>query len=313
MLSVQSKIKANYNPNKYLVIIVGPTAIGKTALSIDIANFYDAPILSFDSRQFFKEMNIGTAKPSNEELASADHYFIDSHSINTEYTAGKFETESLEQLASLFTKNDICVAVGGSGLYIDALVFGIDAMPSSRDIRNKWIAIKAEKGIHPLQQFLDKHNPEVFEFIDRQNHARMIRAIEVIECSGQKFTDFRKKSAKSRPFTPIWIGLDMNRSDLYDRINARVDRMIEKGLEEEVTSLVAHRHHTALKTVGYAEFFDFFDGNISREKAIELIKRNSRRYAKRQMTWFGKNESIKWFSPESKGDILAYIQHKTGK
>ena len=310
MLSVQNNLKTKYNPNKQLIIIVGPTAIGKTALSIDIANFYNCPILSFDSRQFYKEMTIGTAKPSSEELKSAQHYFINSHSISTDYTAGKFENEALNKLKTIFETHDVCVAVGGSGLYIDALVFGIDAMPSDPSIRKKWIKIKENDGIIPLQNYLDQHNPEVFEFIDRQNHARMIRAIEVIECTGNKFTDYRKQTAKSRPFTPVWIGLEMDRKILYERINKRVDIMIEKGLEEEVKSLIPHRNHNALKTVGYAEFFDYFEGEIPIEKAVELIKRNSRRYAKRQITWFSRNESIKWFKPENKGNILAHIQSK---
>lgn len=310
MLSVQTSLKTKYNAKKHLIIIVGPTAIGKTALSIELANFYNAPILSFDSRQFYKEMTIGTAKPSLEELASADHHFINSHSILTDYTAGKFENEALEVLDNHFKTNDVCIAVGGSGLYIDALIFGIDAMPSDANIRAKWIKIKEEEGIEPLQAFLDEHNPEAFEFIDRMNHARMIRAIEVIEATGNKFTSYRKHAQKSRPFTPVWLGLEMDREALYDRINLRVDKMIEKGLEQEVKSLIPHRQHSALKTVGYAEFFDYFEGNIQIEKAIELIKRNSRRYAKRQMTWFKRNENIEWFSPENKGNILGYIQQK---
>lgn len=313
MLSVQNNLKTKYNPNKHLIIIVGPTAIGKTALSIDLANFYNSPILSFDSRQFYKEMTIGTAKPNTEELASAKHHFINSHSILTDYTAGKFEYEALDTLETIFESNDVCVAVGGSGLYIDALVFGIDAMPSNPTIRNKWIKIREAEGLEPLQKYLDNHNPEVFEFIDRQNHSRMIRAIEVIECTGNKFTDYRKHTPKSRPFTPIFVGLEIERAVLYKRINKRVDIMIEKGLEEEVKTLIPHRKHSALKTVGYAEFFDYFEGMIPVEKAIELIKRNSRRYAKRQMTWFTRNESIKWFNPENKGDILAYIQKKLKK
>ncbi|MFK8038471.1 MAG: tRNA (adenosine(37)-N6)-dimethylallyltransferase MiaA [Crocinitomicaceae bacterium] len=313
MLSVQTSLKTKYNPNKQLIIVVGPTGIGKTALSIDLANFYNSPILSFDSRQFYQEMTIGTAKPNSEELNSAKHYFINSHQITTNYTAGKFELEALATLDKIFENNDICIAVGGSGLYIDALVFGIDSMPSSHKTRTKWISIHEKEGIEPLQEFLDANNPEVFEFMDRNNHARMIRAIEVIESTGNKYTDYRKKAPKSRPFTPIWIGLETDRETLYERINARVDRMIEKGLENEVRSLIPHRHHGALKTVGYAEFFDHFDGEISFDKAIELIKRNSRRYAKRQMTWFTRNENIQWFKPDSKGNILAYIQKKIKK
>lgn len=313
MLSVQSSLKTKYNPNKHLIIIVGPTAVGKTALSIDIANFYDCPIVSFDSRQFYKEMSIGTAKPSVEELDSAEHFFINSHSILNDYTAGKFEAEALEKLDSVFETNDVCIAVGGSGLYIDALVFGIDAMPSDQKVRAKWKNTFEKEGLEPLQQYLDKHNPEVFKFMDRNNHARMIRAIEVVEITKKKFTDFRKHTPKSRPFTPIWIGLEMDRAELYERINLRVEKMIEKGLKEEAKSLVPHRLHSALKTVGYAEFFNHFEGNENLEKTIELIKRNSRRYAKRQMTWFTRNEAITWFNSTAKGDILAKIQTTIGK
>lgn len=313
MLSVQKSLKTKYNPNKQLIIVVGPTAIGKTALSIDLANYYNSPILSFDSRQFYQEMTIGTAKPNNEELNSAEHHFINSHNISTNYTAGKFENEALNSLSTIFESNDVCIAVGGSGLYIDALVFGIDAMPNSPISRTKWMSIHENEGIEPLQKFLDIHNPEVFDFMDRNNHARMIRAIEVIEVTGNKFTNYRKKAPKSRPFTPIWIGLETDRQVLYDRINSRVDKMIEKGLENEVRQLIPNRHHSALKTVGYAEFFAHFDGEISYEKAIELIKRNSRRYAKRQITWFKRNESIKWFKPDSKGDILIHIHDKVKK
>lgn len=308
MLSVQSSLKTKYNPKKHLIIIVGPTAVGKTSLSIDLAHFYNCPIVSFDSRQFYKEMNIGTAKPSVEELNSAEHLFINSHSILSDYTAGKFESEALQKLETVFQANDVCIAVGGSGLYIDALVFGIDAMPSDIKIRTKWKQTHQTGGLQPLQKFLDKHNPEVFDFIDRNNHARMIRAIEVIEITKKKFTDHRKNTPKSRPFTPLWVGLEMEREELYNRINLRVDKMIERGLKEEAKSLVPHRLHSALKTVGYAEFFDYFEGNQNLEKTIELIKRNSRRYAKRQMTWFSRNEAISWFSPNSKGNILASIQ-----
>ncbi len=310
MLSIQSNLKAKYNSAKHLIIVVGPTAIGKTTLSIDLANYYNCPILSFDSRQFYKEMNIGTAKPSEEELKSAEHYYINSHSIKTDYTAGKFEINAIQTLDDIFKSNDVCIAVGGSGLYIDALVYGIDEMPSDSKIRARWIKIKDSEGIKPLQNYLDKHNPEVFEFMDRNNHARMIRAIEVIEISGKKFTHYRKQTAKSRSFTPIWIGLEIERELLYDRINKRVDKMVERGLEEEVKSLIPYRNHSALKTVGYAEYFSYFEGEIPLEKAVELVKRNSRRYAKRQMTWFKKNESIQWFNPDFKGDILAYIQNK---
>lgn len=297
----------NANKDKQLIIIAGPTAVGKTALSIELAQKYNCPILSFDSRQFYKEMSIGTAKPSDEELAQAQHYFIDSHSINQNYTSGKFEIEALKTIDQIFETNNICIAVGGSGLYINALVYGIDEMPSDLTVRNKYIDIHLKEGLKPLQDYLDLHNPEVFEFIDRNNHARMIRAIEVIEISGKKFTSFRKNKAKQRQFNPIWIGLEMDRELLYDRINLRVDLMLEAGLEDEVKSLTEHKNHSALKTVGYSEFFSYFDDSIDFEECVRLIKRNSRRYAKKQFTWFKKNEHIHWFDTKNKGDIFKFI------
>lgn len=300
-----------YNNNKRLIIITGPTAIGKTSLSIDLANKYNCPILSFDSRQFFKEMSIGTAKPDTSELAQAEHHFIDSHSINQNYTSGKFEIEALVELDEIFKNHDTCIAVGGSGLYIHALVYGIDEMPSDLTIREKYNQVHLKEGLKPLQDYLDSHDPDVFNFIDRQNHARMIRAIEVIELSGRKFTSFRKNQKKDRNFTPIWLGLEMDREELYDRINLRVDLMLQNGLEDEVKSLIHFKDHSALKTVGYSEFFSYFDGKIDFEECIRLIKRNSRRYAKKQFTWFKKNEDIKWFTPSQKEDIYEYLHSKT--
>ena len=300
-------INPKYNPNKKLIIVAGPTAIGKTSLAIELAKKHNCPILSFDSRQFFKEMSIGTAKPDQEELSQANHYFIDSHSIQEPYTSGRFETDALIKLDELFEDNDTCIAVGGSGLYIHALVYGIDEMPSDLTIRQKYIDIHLEQGLKPLQDYLDEKNPEVFNFIDRQNHARMIRAIEVIELSGRQFTSFRKNQRKDRDFTPIWLGLEMEREFLYDRINLRVDMMLEAGLEKEVKSLTEYKDHSALKTVGYSEFFSYFDDKIDFEECIRLIKRNSRRYAKKQFTWFKKNEEIKWFHPKDTKDIDDYI------
>jgi len=297
-----------YNSKKHLIIVAGPTAIGKTSLAIELANKHNCPILSFDSRQFFKEMSIGTAKPDTIELSQAQHYFIDSHSIHQPYTSGKFETDALKKLDKIFEEHDVCIAVGGSGLYIHALVYGIDEMPSDLIIREKYIQVHINEGLKPLQDYLDKNDPDVFNFIDRQNHARMIRAIEVIELSGRKFTSFRKNQKKDRNFTPIWLGLEMERELLYDRINLRVDMMLEAGLESEVKSLSEFKEHSALKTVGYSEFFSYFDNNIDFEECVRLIKRNSRRYAKKQFTWFKKNEEIKWFHPKDTLEIDNYIR-----
>lgn len=299
--------QATYNPNKHLIIVAGPTAIGKTNLAIQLAKQHNCPILSFDSRQFFREMSIGTAKPDAFELSQAKHHFIDSHSIHQLYTSGKFETEALKKLDEIFEEHDICIAVGGSGLYIHALVYGIDEMPSDLNIREKYTKVHLNEGLKPLQDYLDANDPDVFNFIDRQNHARMIRAIEVIELSGRKFTSFRKNQKKDRNFTPIWLGLEMERELLYDRINLRVDIMLEAGLESEVKSLSEFKEHSALKTVGYSEFFSYFDNQIDLEECIRLIKRNSRRYAKKQFTWFKKNEDITWFNPNEIKQVENYI------
>jgi len=299
-----------YNKNKTLIIVAGPTAIGKTALSIELAKKYNCHIISFDSRQFFKEITIGTAKPDQTELSQAQHFFINSHSITEKYTSGKYEIEALKQLDTIFKKHDICIAVGGSGLYIHALVYGIDEMPADLQIREKYNTIFETHGLEPLQNYLDKNNPEVFEFIDRQNHARMIRAIEVIELSGRKFTSFRKNQKKDRNFTPIWIGLEMDRTELYDRINLRVDKMLEAGLEQEVKNLIDFKNHPALKTVGYSEFYPYFDQIYDYEECVRLIKRNSRRYSKKQYTWFRKNTEIKWFNPKQKQEIKTFINNQ---
>jgi tRNA dimethylallyltransferase len=307
-LSLESEsIQPIYNKDKHLIIITGPTGIGKTSLSIDLAKKYNCPILSFDSRQFFKEMSIGTAKPDDSELSQAEHHFIGSHSIDQNYTSGKFEVEALTKLEEIFKMHDTCIAVGGSGLYIHALVYGIDEMPSDLAIREKYIKIHLSEGLTPLQNYLDKKDPEVFNFIDRQNHARMIRAIEVIELSGRKFTSFRKNQKKNRGFTPIWLGLEIDRESLYDRINLRIDLMLKNGLEAEVKSLNEYKTHSALKTVGYSEFFSYFERKIDFEECIRLIKRNSRRYAKKQFTWFKKNEEIRWFNPAQKEEIYNYV------
>jgi tRNA dimethylallyltransferase len=295
---------------KHLIIVAGPTAVGKTDLSIQLAQKYQCPIVSFDSRQFYKEMSIGTAKPNKDELSQAKHFFIDSHSIEQNYTSGKFEIEALQVLNEIYKEHQVCIAVGGSGLYINALVYGIDEMPSDLKIRNKYIDLHKNKGLAPLQDYLDAHNPEVFKFIDRNNHARMIRAIEVIEISGKKFTSFRKNQPKNREFTPVWIGLEMDRSLLYNRIDTRVDQMLNAGLEEEVKSLEEYRSHSALKTVGYSEFFSYFDQVIDKEECIRLIKRNSRRYAKKQFTWFKKNPDIEWFETSNHHSILTYLNQK---
>ena len=296
------------NSNKILIVIAGPTAIGKTALSIELAKLYNCPIVSYDSRQFYKELTIGTAKPSESELKTAEHHFINSRSISEFYTSGMYETDALETIDSIFKNHDYCIAVGGSGLYINALVYGIDDIPSDLNIRKKLEKRWKEKGLADLQEEVKQIDPEYFQTADIQNPRRMMRALEVYQLSGKTYTSFRLKSKKVRPFKAIWIGLEESMEPLYDRINLRVDQMLKDGLLEEAKGLKQFSDLKALNTVGYVEFFRHFSGDYDLEEAIRLVKRNSRHYAKRQLTWFKKNKDIKWFQPSNKEEIIQYIQ-----
>lgn len=293
-----------------LIIITGPTAIGKTALSIQLAQHFKCPILSFDSRQFYKEMTIGTAKPDTEELSQAEHHFIGTHTIKDRYTAGMFEREALEKLDTLFKTHEYCIAVGGSGLYIDALAYGIDDIPADADIRKKLNDRWEENGLEELQKELLSIDPDFYHAADIKNPRRVVRALEVFEITGQPYSKLRKRQPKNRPFETYWIGLNVERDLLFDRINKRVDLMIEAGLEEEVKSLIHLREYKALSTVGYTELFHYFDGNMDRETAIERIKKNTRQYAKRQITWFKKNEEVNWFAPNEYDNIVKQINLK---
>lgn len=292
-----------------LICIVGPTAVGKTAVAIQVAQALDTVILSADSRQFYQEMCIGTAKPTPDELEKVTHYFIDSHHITANLSAGDYEREALSLLDELFVKHPQIVLVGGSGLFIHALLKGLDDLPSvSEEIREKWNRLFAEKGIHYLQEALAEADPDYYAEVDLSNPQRLIRALEVWEGTGQAFSRFRKKRASSRPFETLLIGLDMDRSQLYDRIHLRVDQMMADGLLDEVRSLWTHRDLPALKTVGYAELFAHLDGRFTLEEAVEKIKQNTRRYAKRQLTWFRKDPETRWFEPSDIESIKKYIQ-----
>lgn len=293
---------------KTLISIIGPTAIGKTALSIFLAEKLQTEILSADSRQFYKEMHIGTAKPDGVELASAPHHFIGHLSAEEDYSAGQFEKDALAKLEELFQKHDTIIAVGGSGLYLKALWEGLDDFPEiPKSLREELTTQYEKDGLESLTEQLKTLDPEFYEKGEIQNPQRVIRALEVTLHSGQPFSSFKKEKAQDRDFRVLKIGLQMEREALYNRINTRVDKMLEAGLEEEARSLYSKKELNALQTVGYQEFFDYFDGAISREKAIELVKRNSRRYAKRQMTWFRKVEDIHWFSPAEKKQIFAFV------
>ncbi|MBF2709110.1 tRNA (adenosine(37)-N6)-dimethylallyltransferase MiaA [Flavobacterium soyangense] len=294
---------------KYLITIVGPTAIGKTSLSIALAQHFNCEIISCDSRQFFKEMQIGTAVPSSEELAAAKHHFIQNKSIFENYTVGDFEKEAIAKLDELFLNNDYVVMVGGSGLYVDAVLKGFDDFPEINSSVRDEVKLNYEKsGIEYLQTELEKLDPKYFEVVAKENPQRMMRALEVCIGSGKPYSSFLNQKKNTRNFTPIIIGLEAERSKIYDRINQRVDTMINEGLLAEAKDLFPHKDLNAMQTVGYRELFSYFEGEISLEFAIEEIKKNTRRFAKRQLTWFKRNEETKWFDYlNNRQEIINYI------
>lgn len=295
---------------KLLLVVVGPTAVGKTALAIELAKHYATDIISADSRQFYREMSIGTAKPNADELAQAKHYFINSHSVEEIYSAGDFERDGLTLLEQLFQDKDIVVMVGGSGLFVRALCEGFDDLPQAPvEVREAYNKRFAEEGIIPLQAELKAVDPIYYAEADVDNPQRIIRALEVFQATGKPFSSFRQQARNARPFNVLTIGLNMEREKLYDRINQRVDIMLADGLLDEVKSLEQHRDKPALLTVGYAEIFDYSDGTISLETAIDKIKQNSRRYAKRQITWFKKFGNTHWFQPGEFAEIIAWVEN----
>jgi len=283
------------NLSPTLIVIAGPTASGKTAAAIEVAQHYNTVVVSADSRQFYREMSIGTAKPSHEELAAVKHYFIDTLSISQHYTAGDYEKECLALLTELFKTHKIIVLAGGSGLFINAICNGFDEFPATDPaVRERLNKELEEHGIAFLQGKLKSADPVYYNQADINNPQRVIRALEVFESSGQPFSSFRKATANKRPFNSLKFGLDWPREVLYDRINHRVDEMVKQGLVDEVRSLLPYRHVNALNTVGYSELFDYFDGKTDLDTAIAFIKQNTRRFAKRQMTWFGRDKEMIW-------------------
>lgn len=297
-----------------LIVVVGPTGSGKTALAVALAQHYGAPIISTDSRQFFRGMAIGTAQPTKEELAAAKHYFIADREVEDDNNCGRYEVEALGLLDRLFQDNDYVVAVGGSGLYIQALCEGMDQLPEGDDVLRNELKERLEcEGIETLAAQLRELDPEYADVVDIHNPARVMRALEVCIVTGRPYSEQRIGEHKERPFDIVKIGTDMPRDILYERINRRVDMMVDEGLVDEARSLYPKRHLNALQTVGYRELFDHFDGKCTMAEAIELIKRNSRRYAKRQMTWFRRDASIGWFSPNDLDDIIAFIDSKHPK
>ena len=292
-----------------LIVLLGPTGVGKTDISLDLAARFNCEIISADSRQFFREMRIGTAVPADHQLNTIKHHFIGFLSVEDYYSASLFERDVLNLLPRLFSRNNIVLLSGGSGMYIDAVCNGIDDIPDVDPVvREKFISRYRDEGIEGLRIALKLLDPEHYAKVDLKNHKRIMRALEICETTGRTYSSFLKKQKRERDFRIIKIGLERNRDDLYMRINSRVDDMVKKGLEEEAQLLFKFRNLNALNSVGYREFFDFFDRIIAREKAIELIKRNSRRYAKRQITWWGKDKEIRWFHPEQVNEIIQYIE-----
>ncbi|WP_293784891.1 tRNA (adenosine(37)-N6)-dimethylallyltransferase MiaA [uncultured Pedobacter sp.] len=296
---------------KTLIAVVGPTAIGKTALAIQLAQHFGTEIISADSRQFFREMAIGTAKPNATELAAAKHHFIDSHSVSQLFSTGDFEVEGLNKLDEIFKEHEVAIMVGGSGLYVNALINGLDDMPDiDLSIREKLNKQFEEEGLAAIQNQLSELDPEYFAKVDQQNPQRMIRGLEVYLSTGQKLSSMLSATKKERPFNIIKIGLNTDRAVLYDRINRRVDQMMADGLVNEVKSLLTFRKYNALNTVGYSELFDYLDGKHSFEDAVSAIKQNTRRFAKRQLTWFRRDEEINWFEPHQGTAIINFIERK---
>jgi tRNA dimethylallyltransferase len=297
--------------SKYLFVIAGPTAIGKTDLAIRIANQYDTEIISADSRQFYREISIGTAKPSPEELSAVHHHFINSHSVTEEFNVGDFEAAALSVLDNIYKRKNIAVLAGGSGLYINAVTNGFDDLPKGDPaIRQNLNQTFKEEGISPLQHQLKQLDPVYFQAVDINNPQRIIRALEVCLSTGSPFSSFREGTKKERYFKIIKIGLNTDREKLYERINFRVDQMIKSGLVDEVRGMLKYKNFNALKTVGYSEIFEYLEEKISLEEAIEMIKQNTRRFAKRQLTWFRKDKDINWYDPADASDILKFLDQQ---
>ena len=296
--------------DKTLIVITGPTAVGKTRLCLDIARHFDIPIINADSRQIYREISIGTARPTAEEMHQVKHYFVGTLGLEDYYSASLFEQQVLELLETLFKEHDHALMAGGSMMYIDAVCDGIDDIPTiDNETRATMKRRLQEEGLPRLCEELKRLDPEYYEIVDRQNPKRVVHALEICRMTGRTYTSFRKREKKERPFRIVKIGLNREREELYNRINARVDRMMQQGLLKEASEMYPHRDLNALNTVGYKELFDYFDGRWTLEEAVERIKGNTRRYARKQLTWYKKDPQIRWFHPEQEQDIINYILH----
>ena len=292
-----------------LLVLLGPTGVGKTTLSLRLANRFHAPILSSDSRQFYRELKIGTATPSDEQLEQAPHFFIGTHSVLDNYNAGQYELDVIRMLPTLFETTDFVLLVGGSMLYIDAVCEGIDDLPTiDAETRTHVQQLFQQNGLQAIRTLLKTLDPDYYAQVDLMNAQRIMHAVEICLMTNQPYSSLRTKTTKERPFRILKIGLNLPREELYQRINLRVDDMIAQGLEEEARSLYPFKHLNPLNTVGYKEFFDYFDGLCTYDVAIDKIKQHSRNYAKKQLSWFKRDSSIHWFQPQEEDAIIAYIE-----
>ena len=293
---------------KTLIVITGPTAVGKTQLCLDIARHFGIPIINADSRQIYKELSIGTAKPSAEEQQTVKHYFVGTLSLQDYYSASLFESQVMNLLDMLFKTSDYALMAGGSMMYIDAVCDGIDDIPTiDNDTRATMKQRLADEGLEKLCEELQRLDPEYYEIVDRQNPKRVVHALEICTMTGRTYTSFRKREKKERPFHIVKIGLNREREELYNRINTRVDMMMQQGLLQEAETLYPLRDLNALNTVGYKEMFEYINGRRPLDEAVERIKGNTRRYARKQLTWYKKDPHIRWFHPNQKKDIIDYI------
>ena len=293
---------------KTLIVITGPTAVGKTALCLDLATHFGIPIINADSRQIYRELRIGTARPTEEQMQQVKHYFVGTLGLEDYYSASLFEQQVLELLGQLFQSHDYALMAGGSMMYIDAVCDGIDDIPTIDDETRVLMKRRlAEEGLEQLCEDLKRMDPEYYEIVDKQNPRRVVHALEICTMTGQTYTSFRRREKRERPFRIIKIGLNRPREELYARINQRVDEMMANGLLEEVKTMYPKRSLNALNTVGYKELFDYLEGRWTLEEAVERIKGNTRRYARKQLTWYKKDEQISWFHPDEKTSIIDYI------
>lgn len=298
-------------PGKTLIVLLGPTGVGKTELSLRIAELFHCPILSSDSRQIYKGLEIGTAAPTAEQLQRIKHYFVGTLRLSDYYSAACYEEDAIKLLNRLFTEQDVVLMTGGSMMYIDAVCNGIDELPNiSEDVRTLMIERYKKEGLEALCEELKHLDPTYYEQVDLKNHKRVIHALEICHMTGRPYSELRTQLQKQRPFRILKIGLTREREELYERINRRVDQMISDGLEAEARSVYPYRESNSLNTVGYKEMFIYISGEWTLEKAVEKIKRNTRVYSRKQMTWFKRDSQITWFSPEQENDIIEFIKNK---